>query len=206
MTDITVSRQTRLAIVAALQGLTLNGVAVKVLSPGVWEPQIEELVQQAQLAVRAGSNEVKTPSTRGPMTFTTDTSILVIGRLAAVTEEQAQDDLEALRQLVEQAVLCNQGLIQYMQKASVQTEQEITAEGEYHSARFAMTFTPEYFEVFENVSTVDLAGISIHIDTAAPFDATGTYANPAFPESVVPAPRITGPDGREEALINVDFQ
>ncbi|KAI0737022.1 hypothetical protein C8Q80DRAFT_1276714 [Daedaleopsis nitida] len=45
--------------------------------------------------------------------------------------------------------------------------------------------------------------VNAHVDTASPFDPSGTYPNPPFPASVNPAPRTAGPDGRDEGALTI---
>ena len=45
----------------------------------------------------------------------------------------------------------------------------------------------------------------IHLDTTTPFDASGTYPNPPFPDAVQPAPRTSGPDGRAEGGLDIQL-
>ncbi len=200
---MTGSRQFRLATVAALQGLSLNGETITVDSPGDWNDPPEAL---PKIYVRAGpSPEQKTPWNRGQPNYTTTSPIVVMGRVSAIRASDCQDQLESLQDLIEQAVLTNYGLLAAMQQAPVSVEWDITAEGEYHLGRVALTFAFEFPEVFEPVVTDSLEGVDIHADMAAPFDPAGTYANPAFPDAVQPAPRTTGPDGRDEGALEINL-
>lgn len=60
-------------------------------------------------------------------------------------------------------------------------------------------------EAFFPIVAVPLDSIGLHVDTAQPFDPNGTYANPPFPASVHPAPRTSGPDGRDEGALNINL-
>ena len=51
----------------------------------------------------------------------------------------------------------------------------------------------------------DLAGLGIHVDLVSQFDAAGTYVGSLFPSSVAPAPRQSGPDGRDEGALNFNL-
>lgn len=200
---MTGSRQFRLATVAALQSLSLSGKAVAVDSPGDWNDPPEAL---PKIYVRAGTMpEQKTPWNRGAPNFTTTSPIVVTGRVSAITAADCQDQLEGLHDLIEQAVLTNYALLAAMQQVPVSVEWDITGEGEYHLGRVSLTFMFEFPEVFEPAVTAPLEGVDIHVDTVAPFDPSGTYANPAFPGSVRPAPRTTGPDGRDEGALEINL-
>jgi len=52
---------------------------------------------------------------------------------------------------------------------------------------------------------IPLDGLSVTSDLRNVFDPTGTYADPPFPDSVTPAPRTVGPDGRPEGGLSFEF-
>lgn len=54
-------------------------------------------------------------------------------------------------------------------------------------------------------ATVPLDSIGIHLDLAAPFDPSGTYIPNADAPAYTPttAPRTIGPDGRDEAALDI---
>lgn len=200
---ITGSRQFRLDVIAALQGLTLNSAVVPVVSPGDWNVPPESM---PEISVRAdGGSEQKTPWNKGQPNYTTTTPIIVTGRVSSVGASACQDSLEALQYLIEEAVLTNFSLVERMQQAPVSVDKEITSEGEYHLGRVSMTFTFEFPEVFEPVIGTSLEGLGIHADMAGTFDASSTYTGSLFPASVVPAPRTSGPDGRDEGRLEINL-
>ena len=67
-----------------------------------------------------------------------------------------------------------------------------------------LAFGLEFFELYEPNAPIDLQTITLNVDLQNIFDATGTYSNPPFPAAVVPAPRTTGPDGRDEGYVEAD--
>jgi hypothetical protein len=75
-------------------------------------------------------------------------------------------------------------------------------------AELAMSIEVKFYqgpEVFFPIPTNPLQTVDINVDTAAPFDPNGTYANPPFPSAVNPAPRTSGPDGRNEGALTISL-
>lgn len=68
---------------------------------------------------------------------------------------------------------------------------------------------PELFDPAAEVAGVQpivpLEGLSVTNDLLNVVDSTGTYADPPFPDSVIPAPRTVGPDGRSEGGLSFEF-
>ena len=192
-------RQVRLAALAALQA----GLPADVLidSPGDWATPPEKL---PAVLLRVGS-EHKQSIMRGPPEFTTTIMVEIEARLSAATATAAQDAIEALGYAIEQVLFTNQALIGIIQQyATVDTQVEITAEGKTHFGAFKMLLGVELPEMFDpSVSVVfpSLQTIGIDLDLQNVFDAAGTYPDPPFPDSVTPAPRTTGPDGRNEGAL-----
>lgn len=196
-------RKIRLAAVAALSALT--GVTVE--SPGDWDLPPSKL---PNLRVRI-LNERKTSLARTMPEFTTIPSLQVLATLQAPTVDEAQDQLDALGQLIEVAVFGWMPLVRVCQHfPNVTTEMDIKADGQRHVGRILMTVDCETFETFDPTELDPAAypalqEIQLHVDTLQPFDPTGTYVNPPFPSIVTPAPRTTGPDGRDEAQLHIDL-
>lgn len=136
--------------------------------------------------------------------FTTTVTMTVIGRLDGTDEGRVEADLETLCEQIEQAILTNYDLVRLTQQfSSVDTRMEVTNEGEKHIGEVQMDFAMEFFEAFEPVIADPLEQVNVHVDLAGPFDATGAYPNPPFPDSVQPAPRTSGPDGRDEGALTI---
>ncbi len=206
-------RQLRLAIVAKLDEMQ----GIYLASPGDWPTPGEKL---PALLVSAPS-EQKTSINRGNVPeFNTTIQIVVQGQVDGATAEQAQDRIEDLAYRVEEAILKGYWINRMVQQfATIQTDVECTAEGKRHLAGFRMTLGCETFESFDptvdvpqgttwppaDPKVVPLESIGIHVDTTAPFDATGTYPNPPFPDAVLPAPRTSGPDGRDEGALDIQL-
>src|SRR5450830_1694831 len=123
----------------------------------------------------------------------------------------AQDALEALCYSIECAVLTNYDVIGIVQRVmSVDTLTDITADGHRHLGGAQMTFIFEVVEVFDPVEqspiqpvASDLQNLKLHNDMIGTFDPTGTYSNLPFPDSIAPAPRTAGPDGRDEGALDI---
>ena len=206
-------RMLRLAVVALLRA-EIPGTTI--VSPGDWPTPPEKL---PALLINVPT-ETKQSINRGQPEFTTTTSIVVQGQVVATTAEQAQDSIEDLAYCVENAILTGYWLNRIVQQfLTVQTEVECTAEGRRQLAGFRMTFSAETFESFDPTqeappgsswppaepAIVPFTETGIHLDMAQPFDATGTYPDPPFPAAVLPAPRTSGPDGRDEGGLDIQL-
>jgi hypothetical protein len=206
-------RQLRLAIVAEIsakvQGITL-------VSPGDWPTPEEKL----PAVLVSAPTEQKTSINRGLPEFNTTVSVVVQGQVVATTAEEVQDRIEDLAYRVEEAILKGFWIVQMVQQfSSIQTDVQCTAEGKHQLAGFKMTLNCEIFESFDPTAVLNpespwppadptfapLESMGIHVDTTAPFDATGTYPNPSFPDAVTPAPRTSGPDGRDEGALDIQL-
>lgn len=206
-------RQLRLAVVGELRA-RIEGATLA--SPGDWPTSQERL---PALLVNVPT-ETKVSINRGMSEFTTTVSIVVQGQLAAGSAEAAQDDIEDLAYRVENAILQGYWIVRMVQQfSSVQTDVQCTAEGGRQLAGFRMTIAAEVFEDFDptqdpspespwppaDPSIVPFKEARIHVDTVQPFDAAGTYPNAPFPSAVSPAPRVSGPDGRDEGLLDIQL-
>ena len=194
-------RQIRLAALAALSGPAFAGVTVE--SPGDWSTPPEAL---PALLLRA-PEEHKESINKGMPEFTTTVTIEIEARVGATDPAEAQDAIEALCYTVEMALLTSDGLIRIVnQVASLATRMEISSNGKIHFGAAVMTVNfevPEMFDPFVTNAPLALTSFGLHFDAGAPFDATGTYANPAFPANA--APRTSGPDGRDEGALDIQL-
>ncbi len=193
-------RQVRLAALAALNGANLGAT---IDSPGDWSTPPDRL---PAILLRAPSDRKESVAKTQPE-FTTTVALEIEARVGANTAEAAQDRLESLGAAIEQALFTNHDLIALLQQvASVDTRTEITAEGRAHIGMLKMVVDLELFEAFDPFAVAAppaLTSVGIHVDMANPFDANGTYANPPFPDAVSPAPRTSGPDGRDEGALDI---
>ena len=197
--SITARRQIRLLTVAAVQ--TLTGVTV--LSPGDWETPPKNL---PEIKVRAPSDR-KVSAAKSAPNFTTTVTVEILARVSGVTDVAALDAIEALGAQIEDAVFGMSSLIAVIQQvASVSTQTLVTADGASHIGAALMSVDFEVFEAFDPSSIAGLPTLQqilVNVDTVHPFDAAGTYTSLPFPASVTAAPRTAGPDGRNEATLQI---
>lgn len=205
-------RQLRLAVLAALQSIP----SVTVSSPGDWATPPAKL---PAIQMRVARDRKESVGRTMPQ-FTTTATIEIEARVEATTGEAAQDAIEALGYSIEQAVLTNYSVVGMTQQvSSIDSEIEITAEGKKHLAGIKMSMAFEMFEAFDPTvtapaattwpvtppATVPLDSIGIHADMNSPFDPNGTYtpSTDAPTYTPTPAPRTTGPDGRDEGALDI---
>lgn len=197
--QILARRQVRLAALAALQGANLGG---RIECPGDWTTPPDIFPAILLRAVRDRKDGIA----KSQPDFTTTVMLELEARIEAVSAEAAQDAIEALGYNIEQALFTNYGLNVIIQQfVSVDTETEISAEGKRHLGGLKMTIALELFEAFEPAITASLTSIGIHADMGNLFDPLGTYLNPPFPSAVQPAPRTSGPDGRDEGALDISL-
>lgn len=201
-------RQVRLAVVAALEGwLAPLAIGVMVASPGIWPTQQSKL---PWVGVRV-PDEAKEGKGPNQPAFDTTISLEVEGRISATTDTAAQDAIEGLGYAIEMAILCNVATIQIIQQVvSVNSTIEITADGKQHFGAVKMIWSFQVYEVFDPTitpqGTLDaLTSMGIHLDMLAPYDPTGAYtpSTDAPPYTPTTAPRTSGPDGRDEAALDI---
>lgn len=205
-------RQYRLAVLAALAP-----VCDLVKSPGNWPTPWEKL---PALLVSTPTESKQSQGNNGPASFTTSASLVIQGQVSGKTPEETQDALDALCYAVENAVLKDYWVNAMIQQfSSVNTATEISSENSKHTGGFHMTIVGEMYEAFDPFiepatstpwppaapTTVPLDGQDIHLDLTNVADLTATYPNPPFPASVNPAPRVEGPDGRDEGALQIDL-
>jgi hypothetical protein len=201
-------RQIRLAALAALQGAALGAF---IYTPGNLTSQPEKLPAVLLRAARGG----KEPFTAASCDYTSTVQLEIESRVAGYSGEEAQDGIDALDAAIEQALLTNSAFTGLTQRIHVDVETEITAEGRLNFGATKWLLRCELVEVFDPVFgvpasvppvAVPLDGIDLHVDLAGTFDANGTYPMPGpFIYPVAPAPRNSGPDGRDEGALTIDL-
>lgn len=198
-------RQLRQAVLASIQGISATP-AITVESPGDWSTPPAKL---PAVLVRVARERKESVAKTMPE-FTTTATIEIEARVAASTGESAQDAIENLCYLIENAILTNydvMGLIQ--QVASIDSELEISSEGKQHFGGAKMQIAFEMFEAFDPVDIagvgIPLTSIGLHADLVNVYDPNGTYtiSLDAPPYTPLPAPRTSGPDGRDEAALDI---
>jgi hypothetical protein len=122
------------------------------------------------------------------------------------TSEAVKADLSTLRRQIKVAALTDRSIVASVEQVvGVRTETAISAEGKKHVGELRMQFAVRYPEDFEPVITDQFDGLDVHADLTDPFDRTGVYPDAPFPEATRPAPRTSGPDGRDEAALSITF-
>lgn len=210
---MTTSADIRALFVTALKGATDAGQAV--FSPYDWPtspgsyPSI--LVHaRKERKVSLGPN---TPE------FDVYTTVEIVARtrspagIADAGSAAALGAAEALKLQIETALINNPliwadpaGGQRIEQFTSVDSEINTNSEGEMPLAELAMSIEVKFYqgpELFFPIPTSPLQTLDINADMVRPFDANGTYSNPPFPSAVNPAPRTSGPDGRNEGALNI---
>lgn len=196
------SEQLRQAVVAVLKAAgTL--AADRVYSPRDWP--VTANVMPA-LLVDDTAERSQSRGNAGFPAFHTTATISVGGKVEGATVEEAKALLATLRGQIKTAVLSSYTLVGMVEQISaVTTQSAISAEARKHVGELQIDFDFLYPEDFEPTITDTLEGMDIHVDLIAPFDATGTYPDAAFPDAVPAAPRTSGPDGRDEGRLSFDF-
>ena len=196
-------REMRVAAIAALSAIP--GVNVK--SPGVWATQPSNT---PEILVDCGI-EQKASLGRTVPEYTTSCVLQVSARLISGTAESALDAIEALGATIEAVLLGNVAFIARLQQVSeVVSKTTLDSSAGHHTASLVMALTCEHVEVYspdeiDPTQFPDISELLVHVDLTNIADRSGTYADPAFPSIVVPAPRTHGPDGREEATARATF-
>lgn len=209
-------RLLRLALVSALEVYSdKHGKNWRVESPGV-----RNLADDSLPAIR-----VRTPSGRksswGPQqpSFTSTITLVVELMAREDSEEKAQDFIEDMEYHVERAIFQNFAtLVAIQQFTDTESVTEINATGSQFVAATTVTLNAQLPEVFPyeepdesewpvpNPPMDEIDTVVIEADMKAPFDPNGTYPAGDFPDSVKPAPRTEGPDGRVEIGVEITLQ
>ncbi len=207
-------RQLRQAVVAAIQSIQTSAGITDIDSPGDW---VTPPVKLPAVLVRNG-HERKESVQKGMAEFTTTSSIEIEARLQAATSIAAQDEIEALGYLLENAILTNYSVIGMVsQVVSVDTQTEISSDGRQHLAGIKMTLSFEMPEIYDPTAVapalttwpvvpaqiVPLTNFTLTGDLINIFDPNGTYVGSLFPADVLAAPRTSGPDGRMEGGMDI---
>lgn len=177
--------------------------ADRVFAPRDWPVNSKDM---PCLLVADEREESRSRGNIGFPAFHTTAIITVDGRVEGVDEVAVKADLATLRSQIKTAVLTSYEIVRQVEQiAAVRSQVAVSAETKKHVGELRMEFAFAYPEDFEPVVTDELQGVDVHVDMIAPFDASGTYPDPPFPDAVQPAPRTSGPDGRDEGRLTFDF-
>ena len=212
---MTTSADIRALFVQALTGQTLAGNAV--YSPYDW-PTSPSTYPLILVHARKERNVSLGPNTPEFDVYTTVEIIARVQSPAGIVDTGSVAALaaaETLKLQIEVALINNpliwadpNGGQRIEQFTTVDSEINTSSEGSMPMAELAMSIEVKFYqgpEVFFPIPTNPLQTVNINVDTAEPFDPNGTYANPPFPSAVNPAPRTSGPDGRNEGALTISL-
>ncbi|MBW9102949.1 hypothetical protein [Paraburkholderia phenoliruptrix] len=190
----------RKLVVAALQA---TATAPTIQSPGDWSVPPAKL---PAILVRCGDEQKTSLGPVGETEFNTDFVIEIRGIVSGATAEAAQDALEDLGATIEDVVLRNIGIRKVTQDfPRITSATEIKSDGQLHFGAVSIAMHFQIFEAFDPDVTTSLQEMSLTADLRNVYDPNGTYPNPPFPDSVQPAPRTSGPDGRAEGGFDIEL-
>lgn len=121
---------------------------------------------------------------------------------------QSIDELEVMQRQIKSALINYSPLMARLQQfAFVRSEIQEDGEGALELAELVMDIGMEFYqgpEEFYPTRVDPLQQTHIINDLTNVFDISGTYSDQAFPDAVNQAPRTAGPDGRAEAVLDID--
>jgi len=212
---MTTSADIRALFVAALKGATDAGLAV--YSPFDWptSPSAYPLILVHTRKERKVSLGPNAPE------FDVYTTVEILARTKSAAQvgdagsAVALAAAEALKLQIETALINNPAIWadpaggqRIEQFTSVDSEINTHSEGDMPMAELAMSIEVKFYqgpEFFYPIPADPLQTVNINVDMAGPFDPNGTYSNPPFPSAVTPAPRTSGPDGRNEGALTINL-
>lgn len=178
----------------------------RVYSPEDWPLTAAKI---PAIMVSAGRDSKTSRGPFGPPSFDTISTILVDYTVMGNGQALALAASQTIAAQIQLAVLANSDLIASVTQfpAVDSTAPTVTAEGREHFGSGQVSFQMSYIEDFiPDDASVPLTEMDVHIDLERPFDASGTYAGSLFPDSVTSAPRSSGPDGRDEAALQINLE
>jgi hypothetical protein len=185
-----------LSVLGMVQGITLQ-------SPGDWNQPSSRL---PVLKVKQGKDRKESNGRNGQTSFTTISVFLLRVEVSAVSGPAALLALEGFGADIEAAIFKSKPLRDKTQDFRfMETETEVNAEGATHVGTMDIALGVEMVETFYPDVTAVLAEIDLTADLINVYDPNGTYDDPPFPDSVKPAPRTEGPDGRAEGFVKATF-
>ncbi|HEX3809605.1 MAG TPA: hypothetical protein VHW02_07860 [Rhizomicrobium sp.] len=195
-------------VVAALRNRT--GAGANVFVPRTW-PTAQDLMP---IILVQSPHEEKHSEGRSAPFYTVTTTVRVIARVTALTDNgergtiAAQGALAKMQRQIEVAVINNAALYQVIQQISaIRAGTKVSSDGEQPIGELTMDFDLEFVQTaadFAQPDTDPIEEIAIYSDLVNVFDPNGSYSNPTLGETVAPAPRTSGPDGRVEAAAILD--
>ncbi|MFZ6724706.1 hypothetical protein ACO0K2_04355 [Undibacterium sp. MH2W] len=146
--SISARRQLRQALLDAIVNakIQINDTDVSIQSPGDWVSQTNTL---PGILLRS-SRTSKEPNGRGTQCYTSIITLELESRVMSNSGSDAQDAIEQLDYLIEQAILTSSAFMQLVQQVNVDTETEITAEARNHFAGTKWMLRCEIVEEFDS--------------------------------------------------------
>ncbi|CAG9256242.1 conserved hypothetical protein [Paraburkholderia caribensis] len=158
------------------------------------------------ILVRNGDERKTSKGPNGQTQFDTDFVIQIRAIVSDITAEAAQDGLDILGSVIEDVLLRDIGIRGETQDfPAIDTTTDYSSDGRVHFAAISIALHFQIYEAFEPDVNNTLERMQLTVDLRTPFDPNGTYPDPPFPDAIPPAPRTTGPDGRAEGVIDLDF-
>jgi hypothetical protein len=198
----------RAQAVAALTGTTSAGASVfSILDWPTWGGSYPVLYLQTP------KEEKESLGPNGAPQFTVTVTLRIQARVqtpalaSGAGAANALVALETMQRQIEVALINYTPLMTLLEQfSSVSVEKKVSAEGDQNLGELEMDVGMQFYqgpEDFYVIPTDALTEITVDADLTNVFDANGTYANPPFPSSVLPAPRTSGPDGRAESGVDI---
>ncbi|WP_124492520.1 hypothetical protein [Burkholderia stagnalis] len=199
MSDQTARAQYRQVLLSVLG--TIAGV--NLYSPGDWNVTASKL---PAIKLRYGVEEKRSKGVSGQTSFDTVSVFEIRVEVSAESGPKALLALEDLQADIEAAIFKSVPLRRLAQDfPMMRTQTAVQADGETHIGGLQIELGVTMYETFYPDVTAVLEEIDLTVDLVNVADPTGTYPNPPFPDAVVPAPRIAGPDGRAEGFVKATF-
>jgi hypothetical protein len=207
---MTTSAELRVLSQAALTGQTSAGANVyTALDRPTWAGNCPVIFLQTP------SEDKESLGRNGAPQYVVTTTVRVVARVQQPQEAndagaaKAELALEQLQAQIEVALINNPALMSKLQQfAWVRVQKQVSGESAVHLGELVMEIGMEFYqgpEDFYPIVGAPIEQITIDADLVNVADPTGTYANPPFPDAVVPAPRTSGPDGRAEGGLDFTF-
>ncbi|WP_234407526.1 phage tail protein [Pseudomonas bohemica] len=193
-----------------LKGVTLAGDNVfSARTWATWKGVYPVLFLQSPI------EDMESLGRNGAPQFTVTTTLVISARVEVKTlprnagAAQATLELEQIQNQIKIALINYSPLMSQLQQYPfIRSEISVSSEGESELAELVMQIGLEFYqgpEDFYPVPTTALEQMDISSDLTNVVDTTGVYSDAAFPDSVIPAPRTVGPDGRAEGGLLIDL-
>ncbi|MGO4416620.1 ABC transporter permease [Cupriavidus sp. KB_39] len=195
--------------VQALAGKTEAGG--NVFAPRDWPTWSGEYTV---LMLHAPSEEGTSLGRNAPQ-FDVTATLQITGRMQVPAQDSdatasvLETKLEAMREQIKRALINSPQLMPLLQQFPFFRSRIVTdPSGEEHLGELSMEIGMEFYqgpEDFYPVVGEEVQQVNLHLDATNVYDSSGTYADPPFPQEVVPAPRTSGPDGRDEGTLQINL-